>query len=195
MKKYIIITYIILCSITTQASKGDSTFFKHQSGIGLSIYLIPPPNYTAFNGTFNYNVRYHFKILSANTSLSANINTGIGIPGLSVGYIFISRYFQFTLPVTINYNIGNGAKKNSKQSAGTYIGAGACLDFLAMPNSLRDNALSIGPVINTGFRFGSSSSDDSGSAKYDLRFSYMSTLNKNGKGLSDIFGLNLYYSF
>ncbi len=182
-----------MCSIATQASKDDSTFFKHQSGVGISIYLIPAPNYTIINGTFNYNIRYHFKILSPSSSLSANINTGFGIPGLSVGYIFISRFFQFTLPVTINYNLGNGASKNSKQSTGTYVGAGANLDFIAAPNSLRDNFLSIGPVINVGIRFGSS--DGNGSSKYDLKFSYLSTLNKNGKGLSDIFGVNLYYNF
>jgi len=185
---------LVLCCTIAQAAKKDSTFFKHQTGYGLSIYLKTSQNGTIINGTLNYNMRYHFKMLSHNSSLSANINTGVGIPGLSYGFVVLSSFFQFHLPITINYNIGNGASKNSSQTTGAYVGAGPCLDFIAAPYSLRENALSIGPVVNVGFRFGASNGDDN-DAKYDLRFSYMSTLNKNGKGLSDILGINFFYSF
>lgn len=126
--------------------------------------------------------------------MSANINTGIGFPGLYIYGISVSRYFQIQVPVTINYNIGNSANQHSTQSTGAYAGAGICVDFIAKPYSIKTNALSLGPVINAGFRFGSST-DDSKHARYDLRFSYMTTLNKNGKGLADIFGINFFYSF
>ncbi len=194
MKKYIIISGLILCSIVSRATKHDSTFFKHQTGAGVSIYLLPPPDYALFNGNLNYNVRYHFKILSATSSLSANINTGIAIRNLYIYGINISRFFQFNIPVTINYNLGNGASKNSTQSSGTYAGAGACIDMAFLNYKGKTYPLSIGPIINAGFRFGQSN-DGNGHAKYDLKFSYLTTLNKNGKGLSDIFTVTMYYSF
>lgn len=181
-------------SITfAKAGTKDSSFVKHQGGMGISVYLIPSS--LIFNGTFNYNLRYHFKYLSARSTLSLNVNTGFAIPGLSYNFLVISHYFQYHMPVTLNLNIGNGATKESSQTSGVYIGAGPCLDFLAMPYSLRQNALSVGPILNGGLRFGQSNSYSNSDARYDLRFSYMFTLNKNGKGLSNILGIDLLYNF
>lgn len=146
---------ILLCCITGMVFTGKAQLeYIHSAGVGY--YYSPIDNYPALH----YGPRINFMNLGYTGTLSIDSKLSFGYFAESGTYAE-ETYFTSFLPVSINFNTGNGATQFSAEPGGYYFGGGWAW------NNGWEYYTNFGPYVNAGLRF------DVGELPFDLNGGFM----------------------
>jgi len=151
MKNLLLAFVITLGSATAAQAQLE---YIHSAGVGY--YYSPVDNYPALH----YSPRLNFAQLGYVGTLSLDTKLSFGYFA-ETGTYAEETYFTSFIPVTINFNKGNGATRFSPEPSGYYAGAGMAL------NNGWNYYYNFGPYFNAGVRF------DIGDLPFDLNGGFM----------------------
>jgi hypothetical protein len=156
MKNCLIGVFIALSQfVVAQDADEDIPAFKpHFQFSGGSQFLVYSQDQnSAITVIVGVNPRYNFVKLGKLSSLSVASYPGLGLSSGGINGFDNRTYFNYDVPVVLQFNVGSASLKSNNKGFGVFLGAGYGINSISKQYFGTNTGFSHGPYGTGGFRF------------------------------------------